>query len=128
MASRLTKEKNIGLAIKAMKEVVKVNPGVGLVIVGSGPEEDKLKQKTRESEIEKKVIFEPWTNDLPSYYKTCDLFLLTSWYEGYGMTLVEAKATGCKIISTDVGVAREIGVLVTSYDPNVLGGIILATT
>ncbi len=99
MASRLTKEKNIGLAIEAMREVVKEYPKTGLIIVGNGPE----KYKVREN-----IVFEDWTDDLISYCKTADLFLLTSNYEGYGRTLIEAAAAGCNIVSSDVGVADEI--------------------
>lgn len=128
MASRLTKEKNIGLAIEAMREVVKQKPKTGLVIAGSGSEEKSLKLKTKSYKLEVTVVFEPWINHetLVSYYKTCDLFLLTSWYEGYGMTLVEAQAAGCKIVSTDVGVARGLvendksGFIVLAGNPNQL--------
>ena len=51
---------------------------------------------------------EPWTDDPFSYYKTADLFLLTSNYEGYGMAVVEAMAAGCPVIMTDVGLAGEV--------------------
>ena len=112
MASRLTKEKNIDLAIELMPKFLKQEPKTGLIIVGSGPEEKKLKAKS--AKLKNNIIFEPWSDDLPSYYKTADLFLNTSWYEGYGMTLVEAKAAGCPVLSTDVGVAREIGAKIIS--------------
>ena len=65
------------------------------------------------------VVFEDWADKatLVSYYKTADLFLNVSLFEGYGMTLVEAQAAGCKIISTDVGVASEIGVILIEMKP-----------
>ncbi len=113
MASRLTWEKNIGLAIEAMRDANmrmhanNTNRKILLLIVGSGPEEGSLKCKVESLKLVEQIKFEPWSNDLPSYYKTADLFLLTSYYEGYGMTLVEANVAGCKIVSTDVGVARE---------------------
>jgi glycosyltransferase involved in cell wall biosynthesis len=113
MASRFTKEKNISLAIEAMEGIVKKHPKTGLIITGSGSEEKKLKAETRLTDgqgykLKANVIFEPWTDDLASYYKTADLFLLTSNYEGYGRTLIEAAAADCKIISSDVGIASEI--------------------
>ena len=77
-------------------------------------------QKSQISKLEltESVVFKPWANreTLVSYYKTADLFLNTSFFEGYGMTLVEAKAAGCRIVSTDVGMAREIGALIIDYD------------
>jgi len=119
MASRLTREKNIRLAIEAMREILKRQPKVGLVIVGSGPEESKLKLLASSFQLLENIIFESWASAsiLFSYYKTCDLFLVTSLYEGYGMTLVEAQAAGCRIVSTDVGVAREVGASIVSFVP-----------
>ena len=92
--------------MKAVKDLVKKYPKIGLVIVGDGPEEKKLKAQSLK--LKANVIFEPWTDDLISYYKTCDVFLLTSNYEGYGRTAVEALASGSLVIMTDVGVAGDI--------------------
>ncbi len=115
MASRLTKEKNIGLAIEAMADVIKKYSKTGLVVVGEGPEFPNLKVQisnlkttTQISNLDKQIIFEPWTNDLVSYYKTADLFLLTSNYEGYGRTAIEAMAANCPVIMTNVGLAGDI--------------------
>lgn len=108
MASRWTPEKNIGLAIRAIGELIKNHPRTGLVIVGSGAEKTSLKKLARELGVEKNVFFEGWQEDLISYYKTADLFLLTSNYEGYGMTVVEALAAGCPVVMTDVGCAGEV--------------------
>lgn len=111
MASRLSKEKNIELAIDAMSEVLStkrltLNPL--LLIVGSGPEEERLKLKAKSCKLAANVVFEGWQSDTVSYYKTADLFLNTSNYEGYGLSLVEAAVSGCPIVTTDVGVAPEL--------------------
>jgi len=108
IASRLTKEKNISLAIEAVKDLVKKYPKIGLIVVGDGPEKNNLKFKIKNLKLHDNVVFEPWSNDLISYYKTCDVFLLTSNYEGYGRTAVEALASGSLVIMTDVGVAGDI--------------------
>lgn len=110
MASRFEKEKNIGLAIDAFAEVVKKFPKTGLIIVGSGSLVSSLQSQISRLNLSNSVIIEPWISRyvLYSYYKTADLFLNTSMYEGYGMALVEAHAAGCQIVSTDVGVAPEL--------------------
>ena len=54
------------------------------------------------------VIFEEWSNDLVSYYKTADAFLNTSDYEGYGLTLIEAAFAGCPVITTNVGIIGDV--------------------
>ena len=114
MASRLEPEKNIQLAINAFKLVSQKMPKVGLVIVGQGSQSSQLKVLGSNS-----IIFESWASPetLYSYYKTADVFLLTSLYEGYGLTLKEAQTAGCKMVSTDVGIAQEIGAAICTYDP-----------
>ncbi len=101
MASRLTKEKDIPTALKAFEIVSQQYPDAGLVIVGSGPE--------KFGEI-RGVILEPWVDQetLFSYYKTADVFLSTSLYEGYGLSMQEASISGLKIVATDAGIATEL--------------------
>ncbi len=106
MASRLTKEKRIDTALKAFRKVVDVHTEAGLIISGSGKEEGNLKSLVKSLGLTKNVIFTGWNDGLISYYKTADIFLLTSQYEGYGMTLVEAGASGCPIVTTKVGLAK----------------------
>ena len=108
MASRFTREKNIPMAISAMAEVVKKHPKAGLVIVGNGPEKKNYETLIEKYCLEKNIMLENWTDDLASYYKTADVFVLTSNYEGYGRTPIEAEAAGCPVIMTDVGIAGEI--------------------
>lgn len=108
IASRLTKEKNIPMALEVVRRLSFAYPKIGLVIVGSGPEKGRLERLTRRFGIQKHVVFESWKDDLISYYKTANLFLLTSDYEGYGMSIVEAISSHCPVVSTDVGIASEI--------------------
>ncbi len=108
MASRLSPEKNISLAIKVMKEISVKHPKVGLIITGSGAEEERLKKLVKDLGLSKNVVFEGWQDDLASYYRTADLFLLTSNYEGYGMTVIEALSEGCPVVMTDVGCAGDV--------------------
>lgn len=108
MASRITKEKNILLAVEALRELTTHPKDPLLLVVGDGPELSRLKKASEGIVLERNIQFLPFTDDIFSYYKTADLFLLTSNYEGYGMTLVEASIAGIKIISTDVGIASDI--------------------
>lgn len=108
MASRLSFEKNINLAIEVMAEIVIKYPKTGLIIVGEGSEKEALMAKTRNYNLQDHIMFEDWQRDLFSYYKTADLFFLTSNYEGYGMAVVEALSAGCPVVMTDVGCAGEI--------------------
>jgi glycosyltransferase involved in cell wall biosynthesis len=116
MASRIESEKNIKMAIEAMKIVRDYIPTAGLIIVGSGGKTQELKELTFKLKIEANTVFVGWQSDLIPYYKGCDVFLVTSWFEGYGMTFKEAQAANCRIVSTDVGIAREVGAKIVGWD------------
>ncbi len=106
--SRLTPEKQIGRALEALALVRQKYPNTGLVIVGSGSEEEVLRSKIRSLKLEGHVEFAGWQTDLASYYKTANAFLQTSTFEGYGLSLVEAGLAGLPVITTNVGVAAEL--------------------
>jgi glycosyltransferase involved in cell wall biosynthesis len=130
MASRLTSEKNIPLALEMFREVVVKYPRAGLVIAGDGPQEAWIRSLVRAHNLEQNVVICGWRTSIVSWMKTADLFLVTSNYEGYGMTIVEALAAGCTVVSTDVGCAREViqdgvnGFVVSVGDTNVLANVV----
>lgn len=95
--SRISAEKNIGLAIEAVSQI----PDTGLIVVGDGPERKKFNESG-------KVKFAGWQESLSSFYKTADIFIQTSDFEGYGLSLVEAGLSGLPVVSTPVGVANDL--------------------
>ncbi|PIT92531.1 MAG: hypothetical protein COU08_01795 [Candidatus Harrisonbacteria bacterium CG10_big_fil_rev_8_21_14_0_10_42_17] len=105
MASRITKEKNIKLAIDAISLVKGKHSNIRLLIVGDGPERESLERYVEERGLKKNIIFIEWTNNLTPYYCAADALLLTSNYEGYGRTPIEALSLGTPVIMTDVGCA-----------------------
>ncbi|OHA07071.1 MAG: hypothetical protein A3B34_01875 [Candidatus Sungbacteria bacterium RIFCSPLOWO2_01_FULL_54_21] len=102
------KEKNFLMLIDMMREFVKVCPKALLVIVGEGPDKERYKLQTTNYKLEHNVIIEPWRDDLPSFLKSFDLFLLPSNYEGWGRAVIEAMAAGLPVVMTDVGLAGEV--------------------
>jgi glycosyltransferase involved in cell wall biosynthesis len=105
-ASRLVKQKNIELAISAVKTLAAKHPRTGLVIVGAGLHEEELRGQC--AGFEKNIVFEGWSDDVVSYYKGADVFLLPSNYEGWAMSVIEAMASGTAVVMTDVGCAGEV--------------------
>ena len=108
MVSRLTREKNISLALRAFRKVVEKFSDALLVIVGDGPERESLELQAASYKLQANVFFEGWQNNLVPYYAGADIFLLTSNYEGFGLAAVEALSAGVPVVMTDVGVAGEI--------------------
>lgn len=103
---RLEKVKNILLAIKSFLELVKDKKyqDYKLKIVGSGSQETYLKGMFGNYE---NIIFEKYSDTPFVEYSKAKLFLLTSWYEGWGMTPIESVSCGTPVVMTNVGCANE---------------------
>jgi len=106
--ARLAAEKKLNKALDVMAKLRTYFPKAGLVIVGDGPERPKLESQARASGVGANVVFAGWQEDLASYYGTADMYLQTSAYEGYGLSLVEAGLSGLAAVSTPVGIADEL--------------------
>ena len=107
MVSRLEKEKNISLALSILKKVVYKYPKTGLIVIGEGSLLSELREHAINLSLQNNVIFEGGNSDVLSFYKSADVFIHTSNYEGYGLVLVEAAASDCPVVTTDVGIASE---------------------
>jgi glycosyltransferase involved in cell wall biosynthesis len=105
MLSRLAPEKRIADGIEVFARVYKARPGGVLWIVGSGPEEERLRARVDALGISHTVIFFGWQEHPSAFYKSSDVLLCTSAFEGYGLTFIEAALCGCPVVSTPVGVA-----------------------
>ena len=108
IASRIATEKNFSLVMRIASGIFIKYPRTLFLIVGGMPKNIQESLLCHHPMLKDNIIVESWTNDLVSYYKTADLFLLTSNYEGYGRTIVEAMASGLPVVMTNVGLAGEI--------------------
>lgn len=101
--SRLSKEKNVSLVIKAFSKVYKQNNQVHLTIVGNGDEQDHLKKLVAELRMDRAVSFlgHLEKKQLKAAYHKSDAFILGSNHESYGMVFLEAMAAGLPIIATN---------------------------
>ncbi len=106
--ARLEKEKDIATAIRALAQVVERGVSLKFTIVGDGRERRKLEMLVKQLSLESLVSFEGWQSDISQYYKKGVIYVSTSLYEGYGMSIVEAALSGASLIISDTGVAGEI--------------------
>lgn len=106
MTCRLEREKNIETVFKSLKQIEDKN--IGLCIIGDGSQKDFLKKLSSDTGISDRVVFAGWQNDLASYYKMADAFVSPSFYEGYGVSTLEAAYFGKPLILSETGVAEEV--------------------
>jgi len=96
---RLTKGKDIIRILKLLNNLS--DPDVGFIIVGSGPEEKKLKTYCIQNKIQN-VIFEGFyqQDKLYKYYALADIFIFPSFYDIWGLVINEALAGGLYVLSS----------------------------
>ncbi|MHB8913404.1 MAG: glycosyltransferase [Minisyncoccota bacterium] len=104
---RLVPVKNIGLQLRAFKNLLARYPDTQLWVAGDGPERGALEAAARELGIADRVRFWGWHADPSAFYAHADSFLLSSDSEGWGLVVVEAAAHGLPVLMTDVGCAGE---------------------
>ena len=107
-AGRLVKQKNIPLLIHSFKDVNVKYPDTLLLIIGEGSLEKKLKKLACDLQVDKQIVFLPWTDDALSYFKTADIYALSSNYEGWGRVIIEAMVAKLPTVMTNVGCADEV--------------------
>lgn len=105
---RLDPVKNQMLLIKAFAHLCKTTPRYlpKLLIVGDGPERDKLESLTRALALDEYVEFLGYRTDISEILTSVDVFVLSSHYEAMPMTILEAMAKKVPVVSTDVGGIR----------------------
>lgn len=126
---RLSKEKNQGLLIQVLAELVKEFPQIKLKIVGDGKEREVLQKKAIDLDLQSNIEFIGNVPDVENYLCDADIFVLSSLYEGVPLSILEAMAAGLPVVSTDVGGIKDVvtdnGILVRSEDVNAMKEAIL---
>lgn len=90
-----------------------------LLLVGEGPEIERIEYRVKELGIYEKVIFLGNSNDVPKILCYSDLFLLPSMTESFGLAALEAMAAETPVVSTNTGGLPEVNIQgVTGYLSN----------
>ncbi len=114
-ASNFRKVKRVQDVIKVFHEVQKEIPAK-LLLVGDGPERQKMEELTRSLDLFEKTTFVGKQEQMEEIVAIADLFLLTSDYESFGLAALEAMASKVPVITTNAGGLGEVNVNgVTGY-------------
>lgn len=123
-AGRLVPEKGVDLLIDALTGL----PGNWhATILGSGPEESRLRARGHERNLAERVTFRPLmpSTEMPAFYQTVDVLVTPSrtrpnWTEQFGRVLIEAMACGVTVVGSETGeiphVIGDAGIVFTEDD------------
>lgn len=93
--------KNHDFLLDIFRCIVSKNDNYRLVLAGGGELENKLKRKAEEIGILDKVIFLGMRDDIADVVQGFDVFVFPSIYEGLGLAVIEAQASGLKCFASD---------------------------
>lgn len=116
--------KGIDILIRALCN----GPTVKLVVIGDGPEREKLEKLSKELELEEHITFTGFISQdkVAEYLQSSSIFVLPSLSEGVPRSILEAMACGMFVIATRVGGIPDVitdeknGLLVQPNDVNAL--------
>lgn len=98
---RVAEEKSIDVVIDCFAKLAQVKPEVRLLIVGSGPNIEDLKQQVWRLNLTDKVVFagKKQPSEVADHYYSADAFISASLSETQGVTFIEALACGLPIFA-----------------------------
>jgi glycosyltransferase involved in cell wall biosynthesis len=105
---RLDRYKGVDCLISGFKTLLTEVDRVKLIIVGSGPDENALKQMVEELGLEHSVIFRGRQENIVGEFSETDIFVLPSLSEGMSNVLLEAMSCGLPVVTTSVGASDEV--------------------
>lgn len=133
---RLSVEKNLILTLQVIKDVALSVPSVLLLLIGDGPQKEELVRQVRQLGIEDHVRFlgmlEREKLFVSGMLSVCDLFLTTSKFETFGLTTLEAIASGLPVVAIESQGACELiegnGLISSEVRADLTGNVIKILT
>ncbi|GIN96840.1 glycosyl transferase family 1 [Siminovitchia terrae] len=127
IVSRLDDRKRLDHAIRAFSSVLEYFPNFQLKIYGDGDDKERLLNTVNELGIGNNVFFEGHTDRPNEIFQSSEFFLITSLYEGFGLTVLESISNGCPVIGYDISwgpseiVGEKGGIIIENGNVDELG-------
>lgn len=107
---RFSHQKNHKFLIEIFELIAQTESNAKLLLVGEGELKKDIQNLIKQKGLFNKVILIDSTSDIHKIYQAIDIFVFPSHYEGLGMVLIEAQASGLKCLTSDKSVPREVNV------------------
>jgi glycosyltransferase involved in cell wall biosynthesis len=116
--------------LAAFREVARARPEARLLLAGPGRPREERRLRALARDLPGVVFLGP-RRDVEGLYRAADLFLFPSHTEGFGLCVLEAMASGCPVVASDIVASRALleggcGALAPVRDPAALARAALA--
>lgn len=101
-AGRFDAPKRANLMIDAFKAIAHAEQDWDLYMLGSGPLHELMTKKVAELNLENRIFLPGFAGNLADWYLRADVYVLTSSFEGFPNTLLEALAHGIPSVAFDI--------------------------
>jgi glycosyltransferase involved in cell wall biosynthesis len=131
IVAHLADHKGHKYLIKATEILKTKAPKAKVIIVGGGPLRMELDKLVKQTHVEDMVFFLGFREDVPQILASLDLFVLSSYLEGMGSSILDAMASRLPVVATRTGGIPEVvlngetGLLVPPRNPAALAKAIL---
>jgi glycosyltransferase involved in cell wall biosynthesis len=105
---QLDERKGIRVLLAAFQRIKRELPQTRLVLVGQGPLREIITAEVKNQQWGEAVLLPGFLDDIAGVMQAIDILLLPSYWEGFGIVLIEAMAAGRPAISTDTSSMPEI--------------------
>lgn len=105
---RLAKQKRVEDLIWTVETLRQIRPQLRLVIVGDGPERERLENFARDVGVSDHTRFLGHRSDVSRWLELFDVFCLASSFEGMSNSLMEAMSMGKPVLASDIPANREL--------------------
>ena len=106
--SRFNQEKGHSFLIEGLKELKTHISNFKALLVGEGEEEDFIRQKVKEYDLQNQVIFLGYRDDIPEILAATDIYISPSKNEAISFSILEALSCNIPVVATEVGGVPEI--------------------
>ena len=105
---RLVEQKGHDTLVRALADPALASQRPVLVLVGRGEKQAALEDEARRAGVADRVIFAGVRDDVPALLAACDLFVMPSRWEGFGLAAVEAMIAGRAVVASRVSALPEV--------------------
>jgi len=101
-------QKAVSDFVAVARGVCSSETGVLFMIAGDGAQRARIEKLIKRYGLEGRIILLGWRRDIARFISSCDVFMLTSLWEGMPISVIEAMAASLPVIVTDTGGVKEL--------------------